>query len=81
MALSDLLRAAAWGCLPGESDPVVTVCAQCYIKVDSIVMSPSADLRSRKQATEICTAQSKAKEESESLKLYSIALQLDQLLL
>lgn len=33
MALCDLLRAAAPSCLPGESDPVVTVCTQCYIKM------------------------------------------------
>lgn len=33
MTLSDLLRAAVQSCLPGESDPVVTVCSQCYIKM------------------------------------------------
>lgn len=33
MALSDLLCAAVQSCLPGESDPVVAVCTQRYMKM------------------------------------------------
>lgn len=56
MALSDLLRAAVQSCLPRESDPVVTVCTQCYIKMGC--NQPSTDLKSLKQANEIHTTQS-----------------------
>lgn len=55
MSLSDLLQAAVQSCLPGESDPVLTVCAQCYIRTDCNVTINWFE--SHVKAKEKCTMQ------------------------